>query len=647
MPQPIRILIVEDDPLDAELLIRELRNAGFAPDWQRVDNEEAFLKHLHKDLDIILSDYQMPQFNGIRALELLKHSGLEIPFIIVSGAIGEDIAILAIKLGVADYLLKDRLARLGQAITQALEQTQLRKERQLITDALKKAESRYRKIFENATEGIFQTTPEGKVLLGNPALARITGYSSAQELMDNGKNARLRYVDPTKRDELKRLLEEHGSISGFETQLQLKDGTLLWVSINAQVVRNENGEIVYEGTLQDINERKKTEEALLHSQEQLLQAQKMEAIGRLAGGIAHDFNNLLTVINGHTEIANLHIAQTDAITLHLKEIHKAVERATTLTRQLLAFSRKQVIQPQIINLNNIVIDMEKMLRRVIGEDIELITLLEPNLWNIKVGPSHIDQILMNLVVNSRDAMVSGGKILIETSNIEFTSAHIDPQLNIAPGEYIQLSVIDTGCGIDEATMAHIFEPFFTTKELGKGTGLGLSTVYGIVKQNNGGIKIISEFNKGTKFQILLPRETGSIELPQRIAEEIKRPGHATILLVEDDEAIRMLVDWILTEAGHKVLAAANGKEALQICQTLPKVDMVMTDVIMPYMSVGEMVKELKKIYPGLKILYSSGYADSIIADQGVVAPGTYFIAKPFNMDELIDKIAEVLTCSIT
>ncbi|MBK7993945.1 MAG: PAS domain S-box protein [Blastocatellia bacterium] len=521
MPQPIRILVVEDDHLDAEFLIRALKNAGFIPTWERVDAEEDFLEHLRDDLDIILSDYQLPQFSGIRALELLKASNLEIPFIIVSGAIGDDTAILAMKLGATDYLLKDRLARLGQAVSQALEQGQLRKERQLIANELKKAEARYRSIFENATEGIFQTTNQGQILIANPALARIFGFSSPQEMISTIKDLRSQlYVDPKKYIEFEELMESQGFVSRFEAQFYSKDKQLLWASINAKTVQDQNGEILCEGTVEDITELKQAEEALRQSQEQFLQAQKMEAIGRLAGGIAHDFNNLLTVINVNAEFVSLHISEKDTLSTNLQEILKSVERATMLTRQLLAFSRKEVIQPKIINLNNLVNDMGKMLQRVIGENIELKINLAQNLWNVKVGPSHMDQVIMNLAVNSKDAMPMGGNILIETANVILEKSMEEYNLSIKPGEYVLLSVSDTGSGMDETTKTRIFDPFFTTKEIGKGTGLGLSTVYGIVKQSNGCIKVASELNKGTKFLIFIPRELRESEVTEQIQKKI-------------------------------------------------------------------------------------------------------------------------------
>lgn len=645
MPQSIRVLVVEDDPLDAELLIRALKNAGFIPNWERVDNEEEFLANLSNDLDIILSDYQLPQFSGLHALELLKASNLEIPFLIVSGAIGEDTAILAMKLGATDYLLKDRLARLGQAVSQALEQSQLRRERQLIADELKKAEARYRSIFENATEGIFQTTPQGKILIANPALARIFGFSSPQEMISTITDLRSQlYVDPKKYIEFEELMERQGFVSRFEAQFYSKDKQLLWASINAKTVQDQNGEILCEGTVEDITELKQAEEALRQSQEQFLQAQKMEAIGRLAGGIAHDFNNLLTVINVNAEFVSLHTPENNPLSTNLQEILKSVERATMLTRQLLAFSRKEVIQPKIINLNNLVNDMGKMLQRVIGENIELKINLAQNLWNVKVGPSHMDQVIMNLAVNAKDAMSTGGNILIETANVILEKSMEEYNLSIKPGEYVLLSVSDNGSGMNEATKARIFDPFFTTKEVGKGTGLGLSTVYGIVKQSNGCIKVASELNKGTKFLIFIPRELRESEITEQIQkEDVIFSGEKTILLIEEDEAVRTLVNLILTEVGYKVIVATNANEALHICEKHPPIDLLITDIAMSYMNADNFVDWLNALYPKLKVLYSSNYTDRVIADRGIFNHGTYFISKPFNLTLLTKKIEEILS----
>lgn len=1157
MTRPLRVLIVEDRPEDAELMLRELRSAGFDSDWRRVDAEADFLGSLDAGLDVILSDFELPRFNGMRALELLKKSGLEVPFIVVSGTIGEETAVAAMKEGAVDYLLKDRLARLGQAVSHAMEQSRLRKESHLISESLKKAEARYRGIFENAVEGIYQSTPDGVVLAANPALARILGYESPEDLMRSIRNiGKQLYVEADFRAELQRLLRECGTVSGYEATVQCKDGRTIWVAVSARAVRDDDGAELYEGTIEDItarkqaegqlryqldllhnitdkaaesifvtdqtgrstlvnpeaeltfgftadeligevlhdrihhhrpggacpagecamaevhtsgqpvrdhedvffrkdgsainvicsnaplefngqrigtvwmvrditerkraeevlrdrirlqeritqiaavapsviysyrlrpdgsscipyaspalealfglmpeavvedaaplfellhpddlnhiretiaesartlspwrtearlrnangdecwveghsipqrepdgsvlwhgiliditdrkraeealrkseeryqalirtttdgffvldaqgwlkdvNEaycatvgrtrvellsmnirdidcvetpreirahlielqtrgwgrfetkhrhaegaaievevsvvflrsqdsfctfirditkrkvaeealriseqrfrdiseaagefiwemdpqgrftyvsdrieqvlgwrpdqvlgkspfsrlekmmaggsealwrgrvenkrgfrdfedsvvakaghtvclsntavpiigqagellgfrgatlditgRKQTEEALRQSEQQLRQAQKMEAIGRLAGGVAHDFNNLLTVINGNAELAARRLREGDPLGADLEQIRTAGVRAAALTRQLLAFSRKQVLQPQTINLNKIVAGIENMLGRVIGEDIELITICAPDLGSTRADPGQIEQVVMNLAVNSRDAMPFGGKLAIKTGNVELAEEDTARHLDAQPGSYVSLSITDTGCGMDEAIRARIFEPFYTTKDVGKGTGLGLATVYGIVQQSGGHIEVESEVNKGTTFKIYLPRELTDNAVEAQDLKRAANPGGGeTILLVEDEGPVRNLVKAILSAAGYTILTAGSGAEALQLCELRRDgIDLVLTDVIMPGMSGRELVERLAVVHPGLKVLYFSGYTDDTIIHHGVLDPGTHFIAKPFSIPDLTRKVREVL-----
>ncbi len=645
MAQPLKVLLVEDDLNDAELIVRELRRAGFEPDWSRVDSEQAFLDSLAKGLDVILSDYEMPRFNGMRALDLLNRAGLEVPFIIVSGTIGEETAVEAMRRGAADYLLKDRLGRLGQSIGRAVEDSRLRRQGQRFAEELKLAEARYRSIFENAVEGIYQCSPGGRVLAANPAMVRILGYGSEGELIGEVSDLRDRLdVEPERRAEFERLLRRDGVALNFEAQARRKDGGVIWISENARVIPGGDQAAHYEGMVEDITERKKAEEALSRVEDQLRQAQKMEAIGRLAGGVAHDFNNLLTVINAYSEFGMDKLGQNHPVFADLREVRKAGERAAGLTRQLLAFSRKQVLRPQVINLNNGMAEAKKMLRRVIGEDVELVAELAPDLRNIKADPGQIEQIVMNLAVNARDAMPFGGKLIIRTENVELDREFADKYPDAKPGSYVKLSITDTGCGMDSATQARIYEPFFTTKEPGKGTGLGLSTVYGIVKQSGAHICVNSELNVGTSFEIYLPIESAADE---SCREEIRNvgslSGFETILLVEDEEPVRRLVKRVLSAAGYVVHTASSGSEALLLCERMrDPIHMVLTDVIMPRMSGRELAERLTAIRPDLRVLYSSGYTDDAISRHGVLDPRTHFIAKPFNIVELTRKVREVL-----
>jgi PAS domain S-box-containing protein len=378
-------------------------------------------------------------------------------------------------------------------------------------------------------------------------------------------------------------------------------------------------------------------------EEQLRQSQKMEAVGQLAGGIAHDFNNLLTAITGYSELTLRELNEDSPLYSKVTEIKKAGDRAASLTRQLLAFSRKQILQPKVLDLNAVLPDMERMLRRVIGEDISLRTVLDSSLGQVKADPGQIEQIVMNLCVNARDAMADGGHLTIETSNVHLEQSYRNQQVVIRPGHYVMLSVSDNGCGMNADTQAHIFEPFYTTKELGKGTGLGLSTVYGIVKQSEGSIWVYSEVGKGTTFKIYLPRVD---EVQKRERAETAREvltGNETILLVEDEDIVRTLSTEILQQHGYTVIAAANGEEGLRVCKEFEgTIDLMITDVVMPRMSGRELAEHVFALRPETRVLYMSGFTDDAIVRHGVLDDGVFFIQKPFSPDSLAIKAREIL-----
>jgi two-component system, cell cycle sensor histidine kinase and response regulator CckA len=890
MGQPIRVLLVEDNPNDAELVLRELRRAEFEPNWKRVETEQDLLDNLDPDLDIILSDYQMPQFNGLRALELVQQREREIPFIIISGTIGEDIAVTMMKGGATDYLLKDQLARLGQAVTNALADSRLRRERLAMDEALKQAEARYRGIFENALEGIYQSTPQGKFLTANPAMARILGYPSPDDLIQGITNIFDElYLNSEERKEFQRQLHEHGSVSGYEVQLKRKDGRLIWINENVRLVHDKDGSFHYEGMMEDITERKWAEEEVRQSHEkfaalvntidgivweadaqtfqfsfvsrqaerilgypiaewlkepdfwrkhiyaedemravstcleatekrrdhefqyrmvaadgrivwlhdfitvavednqpvklrgimvditkhkqgedelraseeryrslveassqvvwttdaegnvtsvsnleglvgqgsdlngwnwmdtlhpedlepivnnwkerlrstqpveieyrqkhpdgtyhfwnsrgipifgedgrvsgwigmanditerkqleqQFFQAQKMEAVGRLAGGVAHDFNNLLTVIIGFSQLIMNSLSPDNPILSHLKQIEKAGHSAASLTSQLLAFSRKQILQTKVFSLNQVVIDLQKMLRRLIGEDVDLITDLAEDLGQVKADPGQIEQIIINLAVNARDAMPQGGKLIIETENVEFDETYARNHAATQPGQYVMLAVSDTGCGMDKTTQERVFEPFFTTKEQGKGTGLGLSTVYGIVKQSGGNIWLYSEKGKGTTVKVYLPLVADEADNRYKYPQFIEiLQGTETILLVEDEDMIRRLAYEVLEMNGYRVLEASNANEALQLCQQYDNpIHLLVTDVVLPGLSGHGLANEIALIGREMKVLYMSGYTEDTILHHGVLESGIPFLQKPFTPAALLRKVSEVL-----
>jgi two-component system cell cycle sensor histidine kinase/response regulator CckA len=502
--------------------------------------------------------------------------------------------------------------------------------------ALEESEKKYRAIFEEALIGIFQTGPEGRYLSANPAMAAMLGYDSPEELFVTVTDiAHQLYVDPQRREELTRLLERDGVVRNFECQLYRKDRRKIWIAANLRAIRT-NGVVVYEGTNQDITERKQLEA-------QLLQAQKMEAVGRLAGGVAHDFNNAIGVIVGYSTLLQECLPPNDSSQRYAEEIGKAGHRAAALTRQLLAFSRKQVIQPTILDLNAVVAETEKMLCRLIGEDIEMIVVPSSDLGRVKADLGQIGQILMNLAVNARDAMPQGGKLLIETSNAELDATDLIQYPFAKPGRYVMLSVSDTGSGMDKDTQAHIFEPFFTTKAPGQGTGLGLSTVYGIVKQSEGYVLVYSEPGKGARFKIYLPRVDAPAEPISSIRDHGSVGGSETILLVEDDEAMRELARNCLEGGGYKVLSAANAESAVHSATAYDApIHLLVTDVVMPGISGPELTKSLSVSRPETKVLYMSGYTAELIAQQGILDRQISLLEKPFTKEALLRKVRQVL-----
>jgi two-component system, cell cycle sensor histidine kinase and response regulator CckA len=373
-------------------------------------------------------------------------------------------------------------------------------------------------------------------------------------------------------------------------------------------------------------------------------AQKMEAIGRLSGGIAHDFNNLLGVIIGYSRVLNKALSTNNALREHAVEIEKAGQRAASLTKQLLAFSRQQVLTPAVLNLNTLASDMEKMLPRLLGEDIEVSLLLDPELGDVKADQSQVEQVIMNLAVNARDAMPVGGKLKIQTSNVELDQAYTWNHPGSKVGSYVLLTVTDTGTGMDAGTLTHIFEPFFTTKERGKGTGLGLATVYGVVKQSNGYIWVDSAPGKGASFQIYLPRHVGQQVMDERIIDSSEKlRGTETILLVEDAEPLRKLAQAFLEAGGFRVLSAESGESALEVMASFGGTfDLLLTDVVMPGINGRVLAEQMLPRQPGMRVLYMSGYTDSFIAGHGVLDPGTHLLHKPFTEEVLIRKVREVL-----
>jgi PAS domain S-box-containing protein len=511
-------------------------------------------------------------------------------------------------------------------------------DRKLMEAQLGQAQQDYRDIVENAVVGIFQSSPEGQYLSVNPAMAHMLGYDSPQELVasitDLGQQL---YVDGKRRQELQGVLSEHGVAKNFECQTYRKDGSKMWLSSNVRVISKDGVVVRYEGMSEDVTQRRLLED-------QLRQAQKMEAVGLLAGGVAHDFNNVLGVITGYGDLLQVDLPAGDPSHHYAAEISKAGRRAAALTRQLLAFSRKQIIQPVVLDLNAATGDLEKMLGRLIGENIDVTFVRSPGLGRVKIDLGQIEQILMNLAVNARDAMPRGGSLCIETANVELDETFARQNLNVRPGSYVMLSVSDTGCGMDKETQLRIFEPFFTTKPLNQGTGLGLSTVYGIAKQNTGYIMVSSEVGKGTTFRLYLPRlgDDVQLSLPPEALKAIPR-GTEVVLVVEDEEPMRVLARTCLESNGYSVLDAPDAATALRLAtEHRGLIDLLLTDVVMPGMSGPELAKSLLVLQPEVKVVYMSGYANDLIGPQGILDRDTVLLEKPFTLHALLTKVHQAL-----
>jgi len=505
-------------------------------------------------------------------------------------------------------------------------------------EALRRSEARYRSLVLSAVYGIYRSSLEGRFFDVNPALITMLGYDSAEEVLALDPKSDV-FLDPSEQARVMGEFQRGARLDNVEVRWKRKDGSAITVRLSGRVVNSpeETAEVV-EIIAEDITERRVLEN-------QFRQAQKMEAVGRLAGGVAHDFNNLLMVISGYTEVLLEHTRKSNALYPKIEAIHQATDRATTLTRQLLAFSRKQLLELKVVDLNVIVEDMERLLRPLIGENIELQTQLAPDLGRTRADAGQIEQVIMNLVVNSKDAMPSGGKITIQSGNAQLKHDDLRGEYSyIKPGEYVVLSLSDTGHGMDKETQLRIFEPFFTTKEKGKGTGLGLSTVYGIIKQSGGYVLVESELQRGTTFRIYLPRVEDALEPVNATgASSTQNGGSETVLLVEDEESVRQLVRETLESKGYKVLEADHGEAALHIVSGhAGKIDMLITDVVMPGMSGRELSAQLCSSYPYTKVLYLSGYTEDAIAHEGVLDSGTAFLQKPFTLQMLARKVREVL-----
>lgn len=513
------------------------------------------------------------------------------------------------------------------------------------TKELQESEERMRLFFERQIVGMAITSPEKGWIQVNDRLIQMLGYSREELACRTWKE--LTYPEDIAADtaQFNRLLSGEIDEYSMEKRFIRKNKSVIFTNLSAGCVRRADSSVNFiVALLEDITERKRAEEEKIALEAQLRQAQKMEAIGQLAGGVAHDFNNMLSVILGHTEMAMEQIDMTLPLFANLEEIRKAANRSADITRQLLAFARKQTVAPQVVNLNEIVTGMLNMLHRLIGEDIDLMWLPGSKLWSIKMDPSQIDQIMANLCLNARDAISGVGKMTIETENTTFDEKYCNAHTGFVIGDYVRMSISDNGCGMDGVTLAHVFEPFFTTKGVGMGTGLGLATVYGAVNQNNGFINIYSEIGQGTTFSIYLPKHAAPVaDASSAIAMKPSVGGSETILLVEDEPTILEMTATMLQILGYNVLSAATPREALLLAgEFASEVHLLLTDIVMPEMNGRELAKNLLAIKPHLKCLFMSGYTSDIIARQGILQEGVEFIQKPFSKDTLATKVRVVL-----
>jgi len=533
--------------------------------------------------------------------------------------------------GAAEYLVKETLTRelLHKAVKYAVERT-----RNEI--ATRQSEQRIHELFENAKDILFTLDLEGNVTSLNKSAEEVMGWSRSEALQLNLKSL----VAPEHLNlcsqMMQRILNEE-PLQHFEISLLRKDGSKVLLQASARLIYSNGEKHSIQGMARDVTERRQLETMVQ-------QSQKLEAIGRLSGGLAHDFNNLFCVISGHTELLTEQMEPAHPALKNLAQIKKAVDSATSLTRQLLAFSRKQVFHARVLDLNAVVVETRKMLGRLVGEQIEFFISLHPGLGNVRVDPVQLEQVLVNLILNARDAMSQGGKLTIATKNVDLEEGARSKRAIVPAGKYVVLSVTDNGCGMDEEAQSRIFEPFFTTKELGKGSGLGLATVYGIVKQSGGFIWVYSELGQGTTIRVYLPRvESSTAPLSLGAPRTEVRQGSETVLLVENAESVRNLAKELLKSSGYAVLEAESGREALRIASSFSgPIHLLLTDVIMPGMGGKQLAEQLTSLRPATRVLYMSGYSNDGIVQSGILESGALLVEKPFTREILLRKVRQVL-----
>lgn len=635
----MRALILDDRREDAELLAFELRRGGLVDECRHAATKAEYLAQLEWAPDVILADYSLPAFSAPDALDILRARRLDIPFIVISGSIGEEMAVDLLKKGASDYLLKDRLGRVNLAIQRALDE---RRQRLAVAEAerrLRDAEERTRFALEASRVGVWEADLRTGAARWSETLETLHGL--APGTFGGTLQAFFELMHPDDRGDavmaIERATREHSDFSILYRAVW-PDGSVHWIRGRGRTFYDDAGQPVRAGGVGfDVTEVRALES-------QYRQAQKMEAVGQLAGGVAHDFNNLLTVIQGFCNII-LERPGQHPDEQELKQILQAADRATSLTRQLLAFSRRQILEESVFDLRATVDRLVPMLRRLIGEHIEIVVASADDVCAVRADAGQIEHVIINLAVNARDAMMTGGKLVFEVALATLDESYCRERQDVVPGSYVLLAASDTGSGIDPAIIEHIFEPFFTTKGKDKGTGLGLSTVFGIVKQSGGHVAAYSEVGRGTTFKVYLPHVLNGVvessDTPPATQE--MSSGSETILVVEDDEGVRQLIAEVLRRRGYRALMASTPSEALSLFHPEPgAIDLLLTDVVLPETTGRVLAEQLQQIQPGLRVLFMSGYTDAAIVQNGTLKKGTPFIHKPFTPDSLSRKLREVL-----
>jgi len=640
--KPVHILVVEDSQEDFELLAHELRRAGIVGELKRIDTEEELDEALAGNaLDLVLSDFRLKGFDGLAVLERVRTRAPDLPVVVVTGSIDEETAVACMRAGAADYVLKERLSRLAPRVEAVLEARRLRLEVRAAERERQEASARFRELVEQVDDVIFETVRGGGIAYISPAIETIAGWAPHEMI---GRNL----VEFVLEEDRERLVEYMGAAVAAEKappsefRIRTRQGEVRWMRGSARPIVRDEALVGFRGVLYDVTGLKAGEERLLRAQEQLLQAQKMEAIGRLAGGVAHDFNNVLGVILGNAEMLVGKVTD-DESALCLREILDAARNAAAVTRQLLVISRRQLLQSQVVDVGIEIAGLERMLRRMVGEDVEVVLELAPPAGSVLVDPTQLQQVLLNLAINARDAMPRGGLLTVRAAQrtLDAGAARV---LEVEAGDFVEISVRDTGSGIAPEIRDRIFEPFFSTKEAAQGTGLGLATVYGIVRQSGGAVEVESEPGRGTIFRILLPRQSGPPEEPvsgAQVARPASRGGREAILLVEDEPALRELLRRTLTRAGYEVLAAGDADQAEALVAGR-EIDLVLTDLVLPGRDGRQLADTLKAARPGLKVLFASGYAADVLGDLLRGTAQIDLLTKPFSGRVLLERVRGAL-----